>query len=308
MSHTKYFVLAGVAGMAAAVGVWAMSSPAARKSAELVEAPPVVQGAPLNAAPKEAPAPVSEESKRMAIVAKYESDAAKAASTEKAAVTPAPVANSLENPQVAEAPPSPTPGSGVLDLAKSIPAEPTSQTVAAAIPSPTPSIYKADMSLDVSKLSTPTPTPDPSHPDAKMLDFATLAGFKYEVFIPEEGSRPEDLPKEAQKDQIPANIRLLNGQKVAVKGFMVPTIFETDGVKAFILTRSRSLCCFGQMPQMNEWIDITMEKDKKTEFFNDMVVTAYGTLEVGEQREGGVVLSIYRMKADAVTADEEPVK
>lgn len=141
---------------------------------------------------------------------------------------------------------------------------------------------------------------DAEHKGYSPLSFKTLANYKYEVFIPEDGSRPEDLPPEAFKDQIPDSIKKLDKKKIAIRGFMVPTIVEVEGVRGFLLTRSRSLCCFGEMPEMNEWIEAELPEGKFTDFYSDVVITVYGTIDVGEQRDGGVVLSLYRMDVDEV--------
>jgi hypothetical protein len=117
--------------------------------------------------------------------------------------------------------------------------------------------------------------------------------------MPDDDANPGDLPPGASRDQIPDRIKALNGKRVAIRGFMVPTVVETDGVKGFLLTRSRDLCCFGIMPKMNEWIDASLD-GRSVPFYSDVVITVYGTLEVGEERDGDVVLSLYRLKVEDV--------
>lgn len=140
---------------------------------------------------------------------------------------------------------------------------------------------------------------DAAHKGFTPLSFRTLASYKYEVFVPDEDAPGGDLPLTASRDQIPDRIKALNGKRVAIRGFMVPTVVETDGVKGFLLTRSRDLCCFGIMPKMNEWIDATLD-GKSVPFYSDVVITVYGTLEVGEERDGDVVLSLYRLRVEDV--------
>lgn len=178
-----------------------------------------------------------------------------------------------------------------------------------------------DMSLDIAAIPTATPvpsptpdaapTPEPETPSTTVADagsgadfapisFNVLSGFKYTEPIPEEGEKPEDVEKRRESDQIPADVKALNGKKAVVEGWMVPMEVAEDGsVKSFVLVKTQPQCCFGDMQAMNEWVDVTM-KGKTAEFNVDLPMKVYGQLEVGEKFEDGFVLSIYRMKADRV--------
>jgi len=133
------------------------------------------------------------------------------------------------------------------------------------------------------------------------VSFKLLSSFKYEEPIPVEGEKPEDVEKRRQADQIPANIKALDGTKAVVEGWMVPMEINEDGsVKSFVLVKTQPQCCFGDMQAMNEWVDVIMTSGKNAEFNVDIPVKVYGQLEVGEKTEDGFVLSVYRMKADRV--------
>lgn len=133
---------------------------------------------------------------------------------------------------------------------------------------------------------------------AEVVTFSTLGGFRYvNAAWDEESETPAERPP---ADQIPASVRQLNGRTVVIRGFMVPTIFENDGVLSFILVKDQMLCCFGVMPKMNEWIDVRMAEGHRADFFSDRPVTVMGRLEVGEEYEEHVVLSVYRLEATSV--------
>jgi hypothetical protein len=129
--------------------------------------------------------------------------------------------------------------------------------------------------------------------DYTSVSFDVLAGYFY--MIPD-----LDKPEATPKDQIPKPIKDYDGKKVAVRGFMVPVSQERGGVKTFLLVRDQSLCCFGRMPRMNEWVSVQMKDNKPTRFISDQVITVFGTIHVGELVEKGVVLSVYRMDAEEV--------
>jgi len=129
------------------------------------------------------------------------------------------------------------------------------------------------------------------------VSFQTLSSYMY--IIPEIDDPLAALDKRPA-DQIPEPIKAFNGKKVAIKGYMIPDGQATGGVKTFMLVIDQSVCCYGRTPRMNEWISVAMAGDKTTNIIKDQPVTICGTLHVGEVKERGVVLSIYRFDADFV--------
>jgi len=219
-----------------------------------------------------------------------------------AKLTPEPLAPTAAPPPVesaAAAPPVPVAGATAADVPDNIalipsmtPAPPTVATAAESTPVPAP------VSTEVPTLAeAPAAGADGFTP----VSFKLLSSFKYEEPIPVEGEKPEDVEKRRQADQIPPNIKALNGTKAIVEGWMVPMEINEDGsVKSFVLVKTQPQCCFGDMQAMNEWVDVIMTPGKNAEFNVDIPVKVYGELEVGEKTEDGFVLSVYRMKADRV--------
>lgn len=135
------------------------------------------------------------------------------------------------------------------------------------------------------------------------LDFDLLGGFIYEPPDPLEApavERPGPL-LDTPKNFIPDTITKYNGKRVAVQGFMMPIKYENEQVTVFLLTKARGYCCgFGQAPRMNEWIFVKMGDAEGADFVHNQLVTVYGTLDVGEEKRDGVVMSIYRLACDSV--------
>lgn len=153
--------------------------------------------------------------------------------------------------------------------------------------------------------SGPLGKPDPDRPDHLRLIFNEIASFDYDPFevgVPSLGSSEHASPDEKREKnaQIPKQILELNGKKVSVAGFMVPIEIKKDQAKSFLLVRNQMLCCFGVQIGFNEWIFVEMEGDRRATFVPDVLVWVYGTLEVGEDVQDGMVMSIYRMKAGEV--------
>jgi len=125
-----------------------------------------------------------------------------------------------------------------------------------------------------------------SSPDAPIqLKFDVIGGWK---FI--EGKTP-----------IPDQVQQLNGKWVELRGFMLP-INEIKKIRSFVVIQSLWGCCFGQTPEVNHVIVVTMEPGKTVEFYPDPI-RVIGQFAVGETREDGYLVSIYRLEGHKVLAD-----
>ena len=105
----------------------------------------------------------------------------------------------------------------------------------------------------------------------KLVTWETLAHFPYDIPDIEEEIDPS-LRLKKKKYPIPGYIKKLNGEKVAIVGFMIPVDTNEAGDKAtsFILARSQATCCFGITVKMNEWMFVKMEKGKESEAVMDV--------------------------------------
>ncbi len=105
--------------------------------------------------------------------------------------------------------------------------------------------------------------------------------------------------------EIPPTIKALDVQKVAVKGFMLPLQQEKGMTTDFILLRSRMMCCYGKMPNINEWIHVQMG-GKGAPCIMDTPVTISGKLHVAEYRENRTMLGIYHLDGEELAAPAGP--
>jgi hypothetical protein len=127
------------------------------------------------------------------------------------------------------------------------------------------------------------------------VTFGTLSSYYYEI-----PSIDDPAAKTAPKDQIPQPIKNLNGKKVALTGFMVPTDLKNGKTTRFLLVKDQSLCCFGRMPRMNELVSVRMNDGKAARVILDQPVTVFGKIDVGELIDKGEVESIYRLNSEDV--------
>ncbi len=308
-------------GLALAVGCGGGSSPnpGASSDAEPVRGEPIqtaeVRGEPIQkpeVAAKEEPAAEAlpapaETAVATAAVAKPESAATEIAAANverepaKAAeaaapmpqapeVAPAANATAVENPVESPAPaPAPRPETATA---------PAAQPAAPAKPLAEPEVIKS------------------GGQEYAQVTFDHLASFEYEM--PDEFGEvdasaddasagaaaevaPEPKAKAEEKDQIPANVRKFNNRRVALEGFMLPLKVEDSLVTEMLIMRDQSMCCFGSVPKINEWVSIRMT-GKGVKPIMDEPVTIFGKLKVGEIRENGYLVGIYEMDGERLGA------
>ena len=137
-----------------------------------------------------------------------------------------------------------------------------------------------------------------------LIDGASLVTYD-DVALPDYDSTPtfDDEARKSSEEIFPEQILGLDGEKVAMDGFMLPLDFENKAITAFVLNPYPPGCCYGgAMPRMDEWIEVEVEDPEGCPYYAYRVVRVTGTLEVGEVIDAyGYVTSVYRIQADDVT-------
>ena|SRR5581483_3515104 len=97
---------------------------------------------------------------------------------------------------------------------------------------------------------------------------------------------------------IPTAIKALDGKKVRIEGFMLPTSWGDKGkVTNFLLMRNQISCCYGGPSQVHEFVTIRVQgKGVKSEMESTVLVG--GVLHVGAMRENGQLVGIYRLETE----------
>ncbi len=139
----------------------------------------------------------------------------------------------------------------------------------------------------------PAPTKDASGAVFIVVGFDKLSSFKYEV--PDETKANSDTDK--GDSQIPQSVKDFDGKRVALKGFMLPLKVEGGLVTELLIMRDQSMCCFGAVPKINEWVSVKMT-GKGVKPVMDQAVTLVGKLKVGGIKENGYLVGIYAMDGE----------
>ena len=101
-------------------------------------------------------------------------------------------------------------------------------------------------------------------------------------------------------DGFPEEVLALDGERIALEGYMQPLSFNGNKVASFVLSPYPPGCCFGGMPGLDEWVEVEVAGDG-VDYFAYRVIRVTGELEVGEELDDwGYVASLYRMNSDKV--------
>lgn len=134
------------------------------------------------------------------------------------------------------------------------------------------------------------------------VGFDRLASFRFETTddILEATGDPEEIAARTDA-MIPETIRALDTKSIALKGYMLPLKVEQGRVTEFLLMRDQSMCCYGTVPEINEWVSVVATNGGLKPVI-DEPVTVFGKLHVGEMRENGYLVGIYRMDGESLAS------
>jgi hypothetical protein len=120
----------------------------------------------------------------------------------------------------------------------------------------------------------------PAGDDPRRIDFGTLSSFEYEEGKP--------LPKE---------VRDLDKKEIRISGFMRGENGATQDLEVFMIV-NEACGCSGD-PKLNEVLYCAMPEGQKVNAIAGSVLIT-GTILVGEEKEDGYVVSLYRVEVTKV--------
>jgi hypothetical protein len=168
-----------------------------------------------------------------------------------------------------------------------------SMPIATAVPIPAAPVASVE--------KTPEPILLSDNSDYPAVGFDKLASYHFEV--DEMPYTNQNASADKANQQIPDTIKALNEKKISIKGFMLPLKVEGGVVTEFLIMKDQSMCCFGTVPKINEWVNVkTTGAGVKP--IMDQPVSMLGTLHVGALRENGYLVGIYQMDGDKLAGTE----
>lgn len=127
------------------------------------------------------------------------------------------------------------------------------------------------------------------------LGFDQLASYQFTPPAFDPAADPQAKPPTGE-EQIPAMVKGWNGKKAVITGYMVPVKMDKGLVTEFLLMRNTMACCFGTVPNMNEWVIVKMKKGVQP--MMDVPVAFYGELKVGAMFENGYMTGLYELEGE----------
>jgi hypothetical protein len=127
------------------------------------------------------------------------------------------------------------------------------------------------------------------------LGFDQLASYTFTPPSFDPTANPSVKPPTGE-EQIPTTVKSWNGKKAIITGYMVPVKMEKGLVTEFLLMRNQMACCFGGVPNMNEWVVVKMKKGVTP--LMDIPVQFFGELKVGAMFENGYMTGLYELEGE----------
>jgi len=131
------------------------------------------------------------------------------------------------------------------------------------------------------------------------LGFEQLAAYPFTPPPFDPAADPKAVPPTGE-EQIPALVKSWNGKKAIISGYMVPVKMDKGLVTEFLLMRNTMACCFGTVPNMNEWVVVKMKTGVQP--MMDVPVEFYGQLKVGAMFENGYMTGLYELEGEKMGA------
>jgi hypothetical protein len=140
----------------------------------------------------------------------------------------------------------------------------------------------------------------------EMVGFDKLSSFNFEISDEILGPITNDVAVASAKTEslIPRTVKALDQKRVELKGFMLPLKVEGGLVTEMLIMKDQSMCCYGVVPKINEWVSVKMVS-KGVRPVMDEAVRLFGTLRVGEMRENGYLVGIYRLDGERMASAVE---
>ena len=135
----------------------------------------------------------------------------------------------------------------------------------------------------------------PSEGGYLKLGFEQLASYNFVPPAFDPTANPNVKPPTGE-EQIPSNVKEWNGKKAVITGFMVPVKMEKGLVTEFLLMRNTMACCYGAVPNMNEWVIVKMKQGIAP--MMDVPIAFYGELKVGAMFENGYMTGLYELEGE----------
>lgn len=129
------------------------------------------------------------------------------------------------------------------------------------------------------------------------LGFDKLSSFAYKLVDAGTGATAEEIAEHQKKDPVPDWVKKYDGQRVLLTGYLMPLQMENGRAKKFVMMRDVNTCCYGAVPNMNDYLVVTMAGEG-VEPVQDVPVDLIGVFRIDHRYEDGYVVSLFAMQGE----------
>lgn len=129
------------------------------------------------------------------------------------------------------------------------------------------------------------------------LGFDKLSSFAYKLVDAGTGATPEEIAEHQKKDPVPEWVKRYDGQRVLLTGYLMPLQMENGRAKKFVMMRDVNTCCYGAVPNMNDYLVVTMAGEG-VEPVQDVPVDLVGIFRIDHRYDDGYVVSLFAMEGE----------
>lgn len=100
------------------------------------------------------------------------------------------------------------------------------------------------------------------------------------------------IPQPEVISHLPGWLRALNGQRVRVRGYMVPAWREED-LTGFVLARDTEVCCFGPRGKIYHLVTVKLRRGETTDYIQLRPFDVEGVSRIQPVADGDEMLQLY---------------
>lgn len=103
-------------------------------------------------------------------------------------------------------------------------------------------------------------------------------------------------PVEDPTRSVPETFSALDGARVVLTGYMLPTSYAKGRTREFMLMRSQAACCFGLTPKANEFVLVTTDAAEGVPATQDVPSTFTGVFRIRPVKMGDAVVQCFQIE------------
>jgi len=133
--------------------------------------------------------------------------------------------------------------------------------------------------------------------DVFVVGFDKLSAFDYTIVDAGTGATPDQIEAAKKRDPVPDWIQFYQDKRVLLTGYLMPLQVENGRSKKFVMMKDVTTCCYGAVPNMNDYVVVAM-KGEGIAVIQDVPVALVGVLHIEQRYENGYITALYQLSGE----------